>query len=62
MHLYLALSDPEVWNKTNIRPDGTVLIVHSNKDLTSGQEKKASFTWVYGVIVVCMTEVCWYKS
>ncbi|KAF8598379.1 hypothetical protein BDV93DRAFT_512593 [Ceratobasidium sp. AG-I] len=42
--------DPEVWNAKNIRPDGTVLIVHSNKDLASGLGKKINFSWSFGRI------------
>ena len=31
--------------------------MHTSKELTSGQAKKASFTWSYGIIVVCITSV-----
>ncbi|KAF8594326.1 hypothetical protein BDV93DRAFT_529379, partial [Ceratobasidium sp. AG-I] len=44
--------DPEIWNPKNIRPDGTALIVHSNKDLVAGQAEKVSFTWSFGPFVI----------
>ncbi|KAF8593144.1 hypothetical protein BDV93DRAFT_566740 [Ceratobasidium sp. AG-I] len=43
-------SDPEVWNPKNIRPDGTTLIVHSNKDLASGLGKKITISWSLAII------------
>ncbi|KAF8601139.1 hypothetical protein BDV93DRAFT_586962, partial [Ceratobasidium sp. AG-I] len=50
-------SDPEIWNTKNIRPDGTTLIVHSSKDLVSGQAEKVAFTWSFGPFVVCITAI-----
>ncbi|KAF8594329.1 hypothetical protein BDV93DRAFT_529385, partial [Ceratobasidium sp. AG-I] len=44
--------DIDIWNTKNIRPDGTALIVHSNKDLVSGQAEKFALTWSFGPLVI----------
>ena len=55
-----ALSETELWEESNIRPDGTSLIVHSKGDLAAGLGTKL-ISWAFKIIKACIAAIHSYK-